>query len=222
MSRRDNAAARCPQCRMLGALCICALIPAPPLATRTRLVLIIHRFEARKPTNTGLLAARCLANSEVLERGHAHAPSEALAIPPGTRPLLLFPHEGAPLLAAVADDDRPVTLIVPDGNWRQAAKVRHRVPGLDQIPCVVLPPGPPTRYRLRSEPVDGGLATFEAISRAIAILEGDRGTAIAAALDQVFTVMVERTLWARGQLPASQVTGGLPAGVVPHDPSARG
>ncbi len=218
MSRRDNAAARCPECRMLGALCVCALVPTPPLATRTRLVLIIHRYEARKPTNTGLLAARCLANSEVLERGHAGAPSEALAIAPGTRPLLLFPHADATPLAAGGDE--PVTLIVPDGNWRQAAKVRHRVPGLADLPCVTLPPGPPTRYRLRSEPVEGGLATFEAIARSLAILEGATGAVIAAALDRVFLAMVERTLWARGQLAASAVTGGLPAGVDPRDPAS--
>ncbi|MCE9579807.1 MAG: DTW domain-containing protein [Deltaproteobacteria bacterium] len=219
MSRRDNAEARCPHCRMLGALCVCPLVPVPPLATRTRLVLIIHRYEARKPTNTGLLAARCLGNSEVIQRGHAGAPSEELAIPAGTRPLLLFPHEAAIPLDAIPAG-APVTLIVPDGNWRQAAKVRHRVPGLDQVPCVTLPPGPPTRYRLRSEPVDGGLATFEAIVRALAILEGEDGAAITAAMDHVFTVMVERTLWSRGQLPASAVTGGLPEGVDPRDPSS--
>lgn len=219
MSRRDNAAARCPACRMLGALCVCPLVPVPPLATRTRLVLVIHRYEARKPTNTGLLAARCLANSEVVQRGHADAPSETLAIPDGTRPLLLFPHEAAIPLDAIPDGP-PVTLVVPDGNWRQAAKVRNRVPGMDRVPCVTLPPGPPSRYRLRSEPVDGGLATFEAIARALAILEGDRGPAIAAAMEHVFTVMVERTLWTRGQLPASAVTGGLPPGVDPRDPAS--
>jgi hypothetical protein len=33
--------------------------------------------------------------------------------------------------------------------------------------------------------------------------------------------MVERTLWARGQLATADVTSGLPAGVARHDP-ARG
>jgi DTW domain-containing protein YfiP len=213
MSRRDNAELRCPRCHMLGGLCVCALIPSPPLATRTRIVLVIHRYEDRKPTNTGRLATECLANQEVIVRGHDGEPTPPIAIPPGSRPLLLFPHESAtPLVAS----DQPVTLIVPDGSWRQARKVRRRVPGLVDLPCVTLPPGPPTRYRLRSEPVDGGLATLEAIARALAILDGPDA---AAALERVFRAMVERTLWSRGQLATAAVTDGIPDGVVRHAPT---
>ena len=210
MSRRANSDARCDACHLLRPLCICALIPAPPLVTRTHLVLIVHRLEARKPTNTGLLAARCLAGADVMIRGHEGQPSPAVAVPPGTRPVLLFPAADAVPLDSL-ERAEPVTLIVPDGTWRQAAKVRGRVPGLDRIACATLPPGPPTRYRLRAEPVDGGLATFEAIGRALAILEDD--PAIAATLDRVFLTMVERTLWARGQLPSHAVTTGLPPGL---------
>ena len=57
MSRRDNADVRCGRCRMLPWLCVCPLLPTPPHATRTRLALFIHKDEARKPTNTGRLAA---------------------------------------------------------------------------------------------------------------------------------------------------------------------
>jgi len=197
---------------MLGALCICPLVPAPPLATRTRVVLVIHRDEARKPTNTGRLAALCLAGCEVLVRGRPGEPSPPFAAPPGTRPVLLFPHEGATPLAELvgaAPPDEPVTLVVPDGTWRQAAKVRTRVPGLRDLPCASLPPGEPSIYRLRHEPVTGGLATFEAIVRALELLEGG---GVRAALDPIFRAMVERTLWARGQLGDDDVTGGVPAG----------
>jgi DTW domain-containing protein YfiP len=197
---------------MLGGLCVCALLPR--LETRTRLVLFIHRFEDRKPTNTGRLAAECVANSEVIVRGHADAPPEIFAAPAGTRPLLLFPDDDAVPLDQLPPSDQPVTLIVPDGNWRQAQRVRTRVPGLRGVPCVTLPPGPPTIYRLRSEPRPGGLATMEAIARALGILEG---AAVQAALEHVFRVMVERTLWTRGLLDGSAVTGGLPEGVT-RDP----
>jgi len=180
---------------MLGDGCVCALIPSPPLATRTRLVLVIHRNEERKPTNTGRLAATCLANSEVLVRGHRDQPSPPFVAPPSTRPLLLFPDDGATPLDQLARSSDPVTLIVPDGTWRQAQRVRTRVPGLRDVPCVVLPAGEPTRYRLRHEPRDGGLATIEAIARAFGILEGP---AVRAALERVFDAMVARTLSTRG------------------------
>ena len=72
MSRRNNAASRCMRCRMHSSLCVCSLIPK--LDTRTRLILVIHRAEDRKPTNTGRLAFEAMPNSEVIVRGRAEQP----------------------------------------------------------------------------------------------------------------------------------------------------
>lgn len=213
MSRRDNAALRCRRCKMLGDLCICNLLPQPRLETRTRLVLFIHRVEERKPTNTGRLAAECLARSEVIVRGHETQPTPPFAWDPATQPLLLFPHEDAPSLTEAALDGRPVTLVVPDGNWRQASRVRQRVAGLRDIPCVSLPRGAPSRYRLRSEAHETGMATIEAIARALRVLEGEHGPRVQATLEFVLAAMVDRTLWSRGMLRTANVTGGIPAGV---------
>ena len=219
MSRRDNAHVRCQRCHAHDSLCVCSLVPR--LETRTRLLLVIHKFEARKPSNTGLLAAACLPNHQVIVRGGeegAHVDETPLVFPEGTQPLLLFPYEDAvPLDQVARADDRPVTLIVPDGNWRQANKVRHRVPGLRDVPSVILPPEPdsPTTYRLRSEPHPQGMATMEAIARAFGLLEGAH---VRAAMEELFLIMVERTLWSRGQLPTEQLTRPLPPGVTRHDP----
>lgn len=210
MSRRDNRAHRCPKCLMHVGLCVCALVPR--IETRTRLALVIHHTELRKPTNTGHLAAACLVNSEIHVRGLDRTPSAPIDWE-GRTPLLLFPHEGeAEPLEPV---DGPVTLVVPDGNWRQASKVRARVPGLKNMRCVTLPPGPPSIYRLRLEAHPTGLATMEAIARAMGILEGPE---VRARLEQVFLTMVERTLWARGMIATEAVTGGIPKGATRHDP----
>jgi DTW domain-containing protein YfiP len=216
VSRRDKAHLRCARCRMHGTLCICALIPR--IETRTRLVLVIHRYEERKPTNTGQLAVAALANSEVVVRGHEGEPSVPLALPPGGQPVFLFPDEDALPIAELACGTAPVTLIVPDGTWRQARKVRSRVPGLRDVPCVSLPAGgAPSAYRLRVDAHPHGLATIEAIARAFGVLEGDRGASVQTALEGVFQTMVERTLWARGGIDAGEVTGGIPEGVKRHD-----
>lgn len=213
MSRRDNADVRCPHCRLHGSLCLCALIPR--IVTRTRLVLIIHRREDRKPTNTGRLATACLANSEVIVRGHQSSPSAPFTWDSSTEPLLLFPRDGAIPIAKFASSKRPVTLIVPDGTWRQASKVRHRVPGLLDVPCVSIEPDAPTAYRLRNEPRVHGLATMEAIARAFGVLEG---ADVRNAMERVFRTMVERTLWSRGQIETEDLSGDLPDGAVRHDP----
>jgi len=213
MSRRDNPEGRCRRCRMHEVLCLCALIPR--IETRTRLVLVIHRFEERKPTNSGQLAALCLPNSEVCIRGIAGTPAPQFTHDPATQPLLLYPDASATPLSSFAGSARPITLIVPDGTWRQAAKVRQRMPGLADVPCVSLPPDMPTSYRLRAEFHEGRLATLEAIARALGILEGPH---VRVALEELFRVMVARTLWMRGVVRADEVPGSIPERALVDDP----
>src|SRR5437763_3365703 len=71
LSPRAKPHLRCAACRMHRSLCICALLPR--IETRTRLLFVVHQLEAVKPTNTGLVAARCLPNSAVVYRGRAPA-----------------------------------------------------------------------------------------------------------------------------------------------------
>lgn len=215
MSRRGNASRRCARCQMHGSLCVCGLVPR--LLTRTRLLLVIHRVEARKPTNTGVLAARCFVQGEVVVRGHEASPTPPFVADPERQAVFLFPHPDAVPLARFVDSPKPVTLIVPDGTWRQASKVRNRVAGFRELPCVALPRGEPSVYRLRSEAHEHGLATIEAIARAMGILEGAH---VQRALEHVFRAMTERTLWSRGELEAHEVTGGVPAGAQRHDPTS--
>ena len=249
MSRRDHQDARCAVCKMHATLCICALVPQ--LRTRTALTLLVHYREARKPTNTGQLAARCVVDSTVEIIGEHDRPipvvaggdlerasegggpemeraserwqagpemeraSERWQAGPDAQSILLYPADDAVPISRFAD--QAVRLIVPDGSWRQASKMRRRIVGLGTIPCVTIE-GAVTSYRLRAEPKDGGLATLEAIAAALRILEGEQGPAIEAAMLGVFRVMVERTLWLRGALRDHEVTGGIPAPAIAHDP----
>jgi DTW domain-containing protein YfiP len=201
---------RCPDCCLHRSLCLCDLVPR--VTTRTRVVLVMHQLELNKPTNTGRLAVRCLPNSEVLVRGRDA--DHRTPVPFPGLPLLLYPHAGAEPLERWRDSDRPVTLIVPDGTWRQAARVRGRVPGLDAVPCVALPPVD-SGYRLRQAARPGRLSTMEAIARALGVLEGP---AVEEPLAHLLRVMVDRTLWTNGRLSAEAVTGGIPEGVQSHDP----
>jgi DTW domain-containing protein YfiP len=182
-------------------LCICASIPR--LTTRTSVIVLMHHREVKMPTNTGRLAHQCLVGSRLLLRGSkgspaALGPSAAFS---GT-PLLLHPSEDAveldPLFCAKVPP--PHTLIVPDGSWRQASKMGHREPSLEAVLRVKLAPTEPSRYQLRKETKPGGLATIEAIARALGILESPE---VEAELEKIFALMVERTLRSRGVKVAS-------------------
>ncbi len=189
-------------------LCVCEILE--PLNLRTRVVVLTHQKEIAKTTNTGRLVPLGLVAGELRVRGREGAlmSTEGLVVAE-RRSLMLYPTDGAAVLNAefVAADPRPITLIVPDGNWGQARKVTTREPALVDVQRVRLPEGGPSRYRLRRHVDPRRVSTFEAVARALGILEG---APVQEALEYLFDVMVERTLWTRGELLESQVTGGLP------------
>ncbi len=217
MSRRDNAQHRCQECAMHKSLCICAEVPS--IAVASRLCLVMHRDETRKTTNTGRLAARCLQGSEVLVHGREGeetiAPWQQSGGSDIMGGLLLFPCDEATELGPQHLANGPVRLVVPDGTWRQAAKMTRRIPWMATLPRVSLPEGRATTYRLRSEPKEGGLATLEAIARTFAVLEGPE---VEEQLYEIFRRMIDRTLYSRGLLNREQVHGGVPDGTERHEP----
>jgi len=159
----------------------------------------MHHRECNKTTATGPLGLAALPNSELYVHGLRDAPLDLSHLhEEQRRVLVLFPSEDARPLSKelIAEDSKPVTLVVPDGNWRQASRVPRRIPGLVDAERVTLPLGPPSRWGVRTEPRLGGLATFEAIARAMGILESKE---VQAQLEVLFDRLVESTFAARGE-----------------------
>ena len=177
-------------------LCICEAMPRYNLATRV--ILVMHRREHHKPTATGPLALAILGNSELRIQGHRENPLDLSDLDvPGRRTLLLYPGDDVPILSAalLAADDRQVTLVIPDGSWRQASRMGRRLPGLEHAEMVRLPAGRETAWGIRKENQVDGLATFEAIARALGIIECAE---IQKGMEELFALMVERTRQTRG------------------------
>lgn len=187
---------------MQAYLCLCGECGALELATRV--VVVRTPREREQLTNTGRLVPLALANAALCEREEL---ADSGFVEPARRTLLLFPAPGAPELALDPGDRRPVTLVVPDGTWRSTRRMVARESALATLPRVTLPPGAPTRYRLRTHPNEHCLATLESIARALGILEGP---SVELHLTRLFTLFVERTLWSRGRIRAEDVTGGVP------------
>ncbi len=193
---------------MRADLCICELIPT--LHIDTRLIVLMHHREVRTTTNTGRLACWALPNSEVRIRGKHNIPLKTDDLMhPERDTLLMYPSEDAQELTPefVATLRRPITLVVPDGSWRQASKVGQREPSLKNALRIKLPAGRPSEYRLRREPKADGLATMEAIARALGVLESPE---VQRSLEGIFRIMVERTLWSRGQIKLEDCASSLP------------
>jgi DTW domain-containing protein len=164
----------CETCFLHKSLCICSSIPS--LQLKTRLSLIIHAKELKRTTNTGTLAAKALANSQIFIRGKIDQPLDLSAsLNPNYRHLLFYPSDDAVELteAFIKRDSRPVNLIVPDGNWRQASKVHYRHTELKDLPRVMIKIPNLAKNHLRAETTEFGMSTLQAIAYAFGALEGE-------------------------------------------------
>lgn len=194
---------RCPTCRMRQELCICSEIAncRSSIQSNVRIVILMHYRELRRTTNTARLAQLVLPDCEIRIRGLRGAPMSTEGVLDASRQsLLLYPTPDSAELTQeyAASFGKPITLVVPDGSWGQAAKVAKRETSLSDVPRIRLPPDRSTIYALRRSTKAEGLATFEAIARALGILEG--GT-IREKMDTLFQTMVARTLRSRGIRP---------------------
>ena len=144
---------------------------------QTRVVLVMHHSEWSATTNTGRFALRALPNSEVRFRGLPEAPVQLEDLNhSGGELLFLYPAENAEVLTPelVASFKKPMTLVVPDGTWRQASKVYRREPFLKaNARPVILPVTGQSDYLLRRSPNDIAFCTIEAIAHAMGFLEGE-------------------------------------------------
>jgi DTW domain-containing protein YfiP len=187
----------CPVCFLHRTLCICDAIPS--LTLKTKISLIVHAKELKRTTNTGRLALRALTNSEMRIRGEGR---EALdlsdLLTPEYRTLLFYPAENALELTPelVSADPRPIQLIVPDGNWRQASKVHYRHHELKDIPRVMIATPNESKIHMRAETTKEGMATLQAIAQALGVIEGSE---VQEKLMALYNLKLTRTLTGRGQ-----------------------
>lgn len=202
---------RCKSCRMLPYLCICEHIPSFCLK-KSELVLAIHYREARHTTNSGQLAAQIFSPSSLLIRGQDGVAgdeerqqfSELIKGSDAYQELVLFPHETAVPLPVPEISNKKFRLWAPDGNWKQGKKIANRL--LSQVPgavAVSLPFEKLSTYQLRKESHPEKMSTFEAIARALSILEQD--PSLSQKSDDIFQLMVHRALYSRGLISQDEL-----------------
>lgn len=170
-SNRVNPAT-CVTCRLRHEWCICA--DAPRRRITTRLIVIIHSKEWRRTTNTGHLARLAVQDVELRVHGSPKQRMSDDGIETSASTLILYPGRGATPLSAdlIAGLPRPLTLLVPDGNWNQSQHMMRRLPVLRAARPVCID-GPRLDFPCsRRNRIGTRMSTFEAIARALGILEG--------------------------------------------------
>ncbi len=130
---------------------------------RTQFVLVQHRLETHKNSNTGRLAVRALPTAVTLPFGDTSAPLDPEKLRK-TGTWLLYP-EGAPLPRCPVPPPRQI--IVLDGTWSQARRMRRRIPALRGLPILALPPPVQVPQRLRRGQSPEQMSTIESIAAAL-------------------------------------------------------
>ncbi|MBV7485731.1 tRNA-uridine aminocarboxypropyltransferase [Bordetella sp. BOR01] len=185
----------CRRCLRPLAHCLCSWIPS--LGSRTRVLVLQHPEEARHALNTARLAVLGLRNASLHVGRHFDADLWQVA---GYQPWLLFPGEGAEVLAPADAADPaqapPRLLVVPDGTWRHARQLLAAHPGLAALPRATLADGQLSRYRVRHAGHPQALATIEAVAAALDALEAPHSFV---ALLKPFEILVAGQIAAMGQ-----------------------
>ncbi|MGE0631752.1 MAG: tRNA-uridine aminocarboxypropyltransferase [Pseudobdellovibrionaceae bacterium] len=196
LGRKRKTKDPCQKCFLHKSLCLCGFIPSINL--KTKVSLVIHAKELKRTTNTGRLALHALTNSEMRVRGATQVQLDLSDLLDSSyRTLFFYPSDDAiPLTKEfVLSDPRPIQLIVPDGNWRQASKVQSRHPELRDVPRIKMAVADPSSQHMRAEHKEAGMATLQAIACALGEIEGEE---VKNTLLSLYTLKLERTLKGRG------------------------
>ena len=171
MPRHYSTSPHCVACRQRLPVCVCSAAPRLDLATR--LVLVVHAAEWGRSTNTGHLLRLAVRDPEICVHGWQRRRDVPLESTAGSV-LTLFPRPGAQILTAEFAESlpRPITLLVPDGNWNQALNMMRRLPTLLAATPVRIEEEPNALGPLRRNLGQDRRSTFEAVAQAIGILEG--------------------------------------------------
>lgn len=167
---RGKSVQRCESCQLADYACICEW--KITLDSSCEFVLLMHRNEVFKPTNTGRLIADIFPTKTHVFCWNRTQPDENLVEilrDRQRRCLIVFPAEAAEsgtsshgIVDEVPEDKKINTFILLDGTWKQSGRMFHLSRWLDDIPCVALPDLSSRGYAVRKSHQENYVSTAEA------------------------------------------------------------
>jgi DTW domain-containing protein YfiP len=169
-SARGKSVIRCDHCQLANYACICKW--QPQLDSRVEFVLLLHRIEIFKPTNTGRLIADTFPSQTHAFCWSRTEPEQVLLdllSDPKRQCYIVFPADTPEakaksrlVVTKIPDDEKVKTFILLDATWKQSSRMFHLSHWLENIPCVSLPKGEVRGYAVRKSHQDDYFSTAEA------------------------------------------------------------
>lgn len=141
---------RCNDCQLGKDHCICRQLKSEH--SHCDIILIMHRNELLKPSNSGRLIADTLpenTHAYIWSRTETEPELLALLAQPERQALLVFPPKDGDTQQSLSSSeirenlekewhDKKITLIMLDGTWKQARKMHAKSDYLKNIPILLL------------------------------------------------------------------------------------
>lgn len=190
----------CPRCSRPTPACICSALPAEPLETATRVLVLQHPAEAKRQIASVPLISMCMKSVLVTKGVSFSGDIEPLqqAVQSGFEPLLLFPSADAVALdsvnASTLATGNKKLLVLIDGTWTQARHmIRHSPELLGRCTPIKFDQRIDSIFNaLRREPEPYCMSTVEACARALRFLEpSDAAQAAARHMDASLKLLVQ-------------------------------
>ena len=183
---------RCSECGFRKEWCICNSIKK--MDNKTRVLLITHAQDERKPSNTGKIIRASVQNYCLVRYGTKEERIDYEWIK-NQNPVILFPNENAVILSKTyCESLYSPTLVILDGTWSQAAKLANKLIKITSN-FVTLPQGSYNKYLLRDSGTENKLCSAQALIEALNIL-GEDTVNIQNAID----LFITKNLQIRGQI----------------------
>ncbi len=179
----------CQGCRLEETRCICP--QQPPISSLIEVLVIRHALEIHRSSGSARLIPLVISNASIIDIGkRGVAPPTEVS---RGRTALLFPG-GVPISKAAPID----RLVVLDGSWGQARRMRYRLKCLSNLRTVTIPDsGRLPQKNLRKPRYAGELPTALALAQALKALGEPMA---AAALQKVYTSLYDALKRDRGLL----------------------
>ena len=173
----------CSVCARAESTCVCQWVQ--PQSNQTPVLILQHTDETKKALGTARLVEQGLYNAKVLSHTTflKHECLAALNQFEATNPCLLYARktdERIPHIDLDLNHKKPLSkrqaasfdsIILLDGTWRNTREILHKNEWLSFLPTIALKNVGESRYRIRKAAQKDALATIEAVSTLLSVLD---------------------------------------------------
>ncbi|WP_432453916.1 MULTISPECIES: tRNA-uridine aminocarboxypropyltransferase [unclassified Agarivorans] len=170
---RGARRARCAICQLPQTHCFCA--QARLQASQSGFALLMHNKEVLRPSNTGRFIADVIPDTYAFIWQRTEACQELLTLCQQVQwqPYVVFPAHFCPpervnYQLSLPQGVKPLFIML-DGSWREARKMFHQSPWLEQFPVISIHPSTASNYGLRSSSITTQWATAEVAAQLLAL-----------------------------------------------------